>query len=285
MPTRSRLAGLLSRRARPIDSRDATTFSAAALRTRILRFGLAAVALALLTAAVAFARDDERHGQGLLPAGTTGVVVIDLSVSIGDAHYRTVRRVLRRLIAEDASIGLVLFSDVPYELFPPGTPASELRPVLRLLTSPTARPPVNPWIQAFRAGTRVSTALELAEHMLERDAVRSKSILLISDLETAPDDVPALTRTVGRLQRSSIALRVVGLGPSSDARRIFAGMLQEGAFDDLSPARREVESAAETSASLPVTLLFLGAVLFVVLATNEHFTGRLTVTGGPQERG
>ena len=61
---------------------------------------------------------------------------------------------------------------------------------------PELGPPVNPWTQTFRAGTRISTALDLARGMLKRDGVTSGSILLVSDLETAPDDVPALTRTV-----------------------------------------------------------------------------------------
>ena len=77
-------------------------------------------------------RDLETRERSLLPSGTTGVVVIDLSLSITDNDYDTLRGVFRRLIEEDASIGLVVFSDVSYELLPPGTPASQLRPVLRL---------------------------------------------------------------------------------------------------------------------------------------------------------
>ena len=140
------------------------------------------------------------------------------------------RRALRRLIAEDASIGLVVFSDVAYELLPPGTPASEMRPMLRLLIPPRLGTPVNPWTQTFRAGTRISAALELARGMLERDDVKAGSILLVSDLETAPDDVPAVASTVDALRRSSIELRVFALAPSNDARVIFEGFLDEGAF-------------------------------------------------------
>ncbi len=63
--------------------------------------------------------------------------------------YVTIRRTLRRLVAEEASIGLVVFSDVPYELLPPGTPAAELRPLLRLLIAPRLGPVQNPWTQTF----------------------------------------------------------------------------------------------------------------------------------------
>ena len=63
--------------------------------------------------------------------------------------------------------------------------------MLRLLIAPRLGPVMNPWTQTFSAGTRISSALELAKSMLERDEVDKGSILLVSDLETAPDDVPA----------------------------------------------------------------------------------------------
>ena len=159
------------------------------------------------------------------------MVVIDLSLSIDDADYHEVRRVLNGLIDSDARIGLVVFSDVAYELLPPGTPASHLRPMLRLLVPPRLGNPVNPWTGTFRAGTRISSALDLARSILERDEVEDASILLVSDLETAPDDVPALVQTVDTIRRSDVAFRVVGLGPSSDARAIFEGLLQRGEFE------------------------------------------------------
>ena len=173
-----------------VDTHDANAFPAAAWRARILRVVLGSAAVALVIASAASARELETREPGLIPSGTTGVVVVDLSLSIADEDYEAVRRAFRRLVAENASIGLVVFSDVAYELLPPGTPASELRPMLRLLVAPRLGPPVNPWTQTFRAGTKISSSLELARRMLERDGVRSGSILLVSDLETAPDDVP-----------------------------------------------------------------------------------------------
>jgi hypothetical protein len=208
--------------------------------------------------------------------------VIDLSLSIADDDYRALRGAFRRLIAEDASIGLVVFSDIAYELLPPGTPASELRPMLRLLVPPAGGPPTTPWTGTFRAGTRVSAALELARDMLERDGVRSGSILLVSDLETAPDDVPALTRTVESLRRSAIDLRVLGLAPSSDARLIFEGLLQEGAFEVPTEGEEERAGESRVTVGLPNTLLALGALLFLSLAAYERFAGRLAITARPR---
>ena len=266
------------RRSRGVDSHDVGAFPGPARRTSFLRILFAGIAVALLLAAAASARNLETRERGLLPSGTTGMVVIDLSLSIADEDYNEVRRVLRGLVEEDSRIGLVVFSDVPYELLPPGTPASELRPMLRLLVPPRLGSPVNPWTGTFRAGTRVSTALELAREIIERDRVSNPSILLVSDLETAPEDVPQLVETVDEIRRSSIAFHVVGLAPSSDARLIFEGLLQreqftlpQGGSGDAPPP------AYEATSSLPVALLVLGAFFFLALAAHERFTGRLAL--------
>jgi len=279
-----RLERLFSRRRAGIDTQDVGAFARPALRARFLRLSLATATLALVVVAAATARGLDTREEGILPSGTTGVVVIDLSLSIADEDYHALRRALRRLIAEDASIGLVVFSDVAYELLPPGTPASELRPILRLLIPPRLGTPVNPWTQTFRAGTRISTALELARGMLERDNVQAGSILLVSDLETAPDDVPAVARTVDALRRSSIELRVFGLAPSNDARVLFEGFLDKGAF--AAPEDEGDEAASETSVEdrFPRRLMLLGALFFLALAALERFGAGLAVTAGVRTR-
>jgi hypothetical protein len=264
-------------RASGIDTHDAAALRRPSLRSRIARGVLVVAALGLLVAAAASASELETREQGLLPRGTTGVVVVDLSLSIADEDYATVRRALRRLIEEKAPIGLVVFSDAPYELFPPGTPATELQPMLRLLVPSRLGPPVNPWTQTFRAGTRVSAALELAKDMLERDQVENGSILLVSDLETAPDDVPVLARTVQAIRQSAIKLEVVGLAPSSDARVIFEGLLEEGAFAAPGGGAEALPLESDARSDLPTALLVLGALLFAALAVHEPIGGRLAL--------
>jgi hypothetical protein len=267
-----------------VDTHDAHAFPLAAWRTMALRVVLAAAAVVLLLAAVLSVRGLDTRSPGLIARGTTGVVVVDLSLSIANEDYHAVRRSFRRLVAENSSIGLVVFSDVPYELLPPGTPASALEQMLRLLVPPRLGPPINPWTSGFRAGTRVSSALELARDMLERDDVRNGSILLVSDLETAPEDVPPLTRTVEGLRRSSIDLRVVGLAPSSDARRIFEGVLQSRAFEAAPGGVEEVGEGSAQDASVPTMLLILGALFFLVLALHELFVGAVAITRAPGRR-
>lgn len=273
-----------ARRRDGITSHDVRAFPRGARRTRLLRLAFVGAAVALLLAAVSYARNLETRERGLLPTGTVGVAVVDLSLSIVDEDYNTVRRALSTLIAEDARIGLVVFSDAPYELLPPGTPASEMRPMLRLLVPPRFGPPVNPWTQTFRAGTRISSALELARAMLERDGVKKGSILLVSDLDTAPDDVPALARTVEALRGSEIELRVVPLAPSSDAQLLFEGLLEKDRFAAPSDLVETAGSSVATT-RVPLALFVLGGLFFIALAAHERFGARLALGRAAATRG
>lgn len=267
------------KRAPAVDSHDVAALRTSAWRTRLVRLVLAAGAVAALAAATSSARGLDVRAPSILPKQTTGVVVLDLSLSITDADYADVRRAVRRLIAADARIGLVIFSDVPYELLPPGTPARELRPLLRLLTPAQRGVPANPWTSTFRLGTRISTAIELAREMLERDRVQQGSILLVSDLQTAPEDVLALTRTVEGLRGRSISLRVVPLSPLSDGRLLFERLIGKDAFvaptesprGAARPLQREIRYA------LPTGLLVLAGVFLAALAVHEGFTARLAL--------
>ena len=82
-----------------------------------------------------------------MPAGRSTVLVLDVSLSITEGDLRRDRRVVEQLVRAGTPTGLVVFSDVSYELLPPGTPASELQPLLRLL---------HPWYLAgwLRIGER-----------------------------------------------------------------------------------------------------------------------------------
>ena len=262
-----------------VDSHDVGTMRRATFRTRLVRVVLVVAALALLVGAAASARGLDSGRTNGLPTAS-GVVVVDLSLSIGPDDYRTIRATLRQLIASDGSLGLVMFSDVPYEMLPPGTPARELEPVLRLLTprrATTNNPglPANPWSQSFSAGTRISSALELAHDMLVRDGISHGTVLLLSDLVTAPEDVPRLARTLQGLQDASINVKVVPLSPLKDGRTIFEGLLGKKAL--IAPSRIASSEPLPTDASsgLPVALLVLGALVLLVLAAHERFAGRL----------
>jgi hypothetical protein len=270
----------MSWRKRPaVDSHDARALRVVSLRTRLLHVGLVVAAVALLVLATASARGLDPGKPGLLPEGS-GVLVIDLSLSIGEEDYKVIRRTVRRLIDDDRSMGLVIFSDLAYELLPPGTPASELRPLLRYLvprraTRVDAGLPVNPWSESFSAGTRISSALELARDMLFRDKVKNGFILLLSDLVTAPEDVPQLARTLDELRRQSLTIRVVALSPLKAGRTVFEELLGEGALIEPSELRNPQRVLTKTREELPTEFLVLGALLLAMVAAHERFAGRL----------
>jgi von Willebrand factor type A domain len=279
-----RLFPRLSRR-QAVPAYDLRALRLARLRAGVLRLVLAGGAVALLAAAAASARGLDVRERSFLPPGSTGVVVLDLSLSIAEANYIDVRRAVSELVKTDAPVGLVIFSDVPYELLPPGTPASELEPLLRVLqpSKSAAAPPINPWWNTFRAGTRISQALELAGDMLERDEVENGFVVLVSDLETAPEDVQSMTRTIQDLQRKSIDLRVVPISASSDGLRLYQGLLGPKAFSSLPGGGGDERRFENTIGSaLPTGLLVLGVLLFAALALHERFAGRLAL---PRERG
>jgi hypothetical protein len=150
--------------------------------------------------------------------------------------------------------------------------------VIRLLTPNRSGELVTPWSDTFRSGTRISAALELAQDMLDGDRVRDGSILLVSDLETSPDDVPATARVLRAIQRKGTPVRLLALGPSSDARTLFGGILGPEAFTPLAegPQVQAVPPDA-TRRPLPRTLLVLAALFLVALAAHERCAGRLAL--------
>jgi len=267
------------RRVPGIPSNDTGALRSVARKTLLLRLLLAATACGLLFAALASARDLDTERGELLPGGRSGVVVIDISLSITNREFRGVRDVLERLVATRGSAGLVMFSDIAYELLPPGTPTSELRPILRFYTPSRGQLPKNPWTPSFQAGTRISVALELARRMLRRDRIADGSILLVSDLETAPQDLPDLARTLERLAKSPIAVRVVPLSPTRDGLLLFRTMLGDDAFVGPLGPSSEDDRRLDTPArgDMPVELLLLGGFLLLVLAAHERFAGRLAL--------
>jgi hypothetical protein len=115
--------------------------------------------------------------------------------------------------------------------------------------------------------------------MLTREHVEEGSIVLISDLQTAPDDVTALARTIDGLKSRGVAVRVVPIGALSDGRLLFTRLLGKDAFSE--PTRsidggpRPLQSA--DSAGLPLGLLTLATLFFLALAAHERYASRLAL--------
>jgi hypothetical protein len=292
---------LRSKQAIPVS--DAGAMSGSARRLTVVRAVLAAGLVAALAGAILFA---QRPGEGertLVKGADSGVVVLDLSASIGQPG-RTVVDPFEYLADTDQEFGLVIFSGRAYEVLPPGTSSAELRPIIRaLLPFPDVclartdiqcppgtrrvvpdseegerirRDSVTPWDTNFRGGTEISQGLLLARGMLDRHGMREHGVLLISDLDDALLDIPKLTRELITYRQEKIPIHVVALAPFDDDRFFFERILGKDAFvdrADMTPgldARRRAQRAG-----VPEGLAGLALVLLTLLALNEHYCGRL----------
>jgi hypothetical protein len=286
-----------------------------ARRTALVRIGLAAALLLALALEVSFGRDADKRKNAAFPGGESGVVVLDLSASIG-APGRRFSDPLRHLARTSQDFGLVLFSDSAYEAIPPGTNAAELRPFIRRFSPPpepcvspphsrcppgtrrmsssetrrwraTAAQHRDPWLESFRGGTRISTGLMLARRMLEREGIRRRGVLLVSDLNDSPFDVPALTQELLTYQKTRIPLHVVALSSFREDLSYFRRMVGSDAFvdqADLAPQSVDRRDTREAGA-FPVDLVLVGLLVLLLLGANEHYCGRLTWRRSPEAGG
>ena len=261
------------RRRLAIDTHDAVALRGVARRTRLMRLVLAAAAVGALVATVVSVLD--AHRRTIVPAGSSGVIVVDVSLSIANS-YGDVRRSLRNVMNGDSPVGLVVFSDVAYELFP--------RHAGQRTRARARRHPAGAW----RPSDAVDAELSRRDAHLRRararrsnadaPARRERVVVLISDLQTAPDDVTALARTIV-LKSRGVAVRVVPIGALSDGRLLFTRLLGKDAFSE--PTRsidggpRPLRSA--DSAGLPVGLLTLATLFFLALAAHERYASRLAL--------
>jgi hypothetical protein len=294
----------LFRRPVAIPSPDLAALAAAARRTRLVRLALGLALVALVVAAFFLVRRLEVRQGGFLPVGSTDVIVVDLSTSVGSESNRRIARVLSEFVGSDEPAGLVLFSDSAYELVPPGTRGLELKPLLRFFTprrlTPEERERLrlegrlerdsdflqNPWVSTFRGGTRISAGLQVARRMLRRDRVRHGAVLLVSDLDYSPFDLADLTETLVQFRRERLPIRVVPLFPSSPDREFFERLIGKDAIVEWNELRargsaRQAKQALE--GSVPLALLTVGVLVVGLLALNELWCGGLAIAA-PEER-
>jgi hypothetical protein len=272
---------------------DAGALDPAARRTRRVRLVLAAAAILLLLGALVFSRELQARPNSYFAAGGSGIVVVDLSTSVDPARYRRLARVLRTFVETNQPVGLVVYSDTAYEMVPPGTRGAELRPLLRyfeLRQQPREGErrqqgfafPESPWSGTFRGGTRISTGLSVARELVERDGIEPGSVVLVSDLDDSPFDIPPLTQEIIRYQRDGIRLRVVPLFPAREDRDLFERLVGSDAFvqNDELLANTALEERRTLVGAFPLALVVAGALLLLVLGFNEQVCGRLRWRGG-----
>jgi hypothetical protein len=269
---------------------DARELLALAGRTTLVRIGLAVALAALLAAALIVALRGEAGEPPLAESGKTTVLVLDVSSSIQPRVYRQIGDTLGRAIREGGRFGVVLFSDVAYELLPPGTPAPELAGLRRYFTPleravpgvpavaiGATRFPQAPWSEVFSGGTKISTGLRLARQLLERGGVSNGKVVLVSDLEDEYLDVPELGRVLAGYADVALPLRVVALSPTPEDLRIFRRLLRErGSVSEAGiPRGSGREEVGLPPVPFPALLVAVGVLLALALAFNEHLLARL----------
>jgi hypothetical protein len=262
-----------------IELADFRAFARAARFSRWVRLGLAVLALVLAGVAVLAAPRRPAPAAALLPRGSTGIAVVDVSASISRDTYARIASTLDRLRRAGGSAGLVLFSDTAYQALPPRTPVAELGAFQRFFVVPRPtqpglqpQPPRSPWTDSFSAGTRISTGLALALDVVRRERLAKPVVLLISDLDDDAGDLESLTSVALAYRRLGVPIRVVGLNPAPEDARYVERLLPPGGslVNAALPGERRADARARPPAALVVAAVALALVLAAYLVMTER---------------
>ena len=212
-------------------------------RTRWLRLMLATAAIALLGGGYVARTHARRAAHQLLRRRRGGIIVLDLSSSVDRLKYQRVQRVLHTLADTEGRIGLVMFSDTAYEMFPPDTRTEEIRPLLkffqpqfaatshaRRLVARHAERAAEPWDQSFRGGTKISTGLAEARRIIEREGNPNLQVMLLSDLDDSAFDTSALTEELIRYEGTGSTCASCRCSPPSTTGSCSSASSVESAF-------------------------------------------------------
>jgi hypothetical protein len=258
---------------------DARAFRGPARATLAVRGALLLVVVGSLLAFLLVARHPNTRTVVALPRNASTVLVLDLSASISSDTFSRIGGTLAALSRSGRRVGLVVFSDAAYEALPPGVPATTLAPLVRYFTLPAqSQPgfaptfPANPWGSTFSAGTRISAGLELA-HAIALAQPRRPTVVLISDLDDDPDDLPRLAGALAAYRRDRVPVRVIGLNPTPQDVLLFQRLIGPAASIAQAPTLNEVPPHAVTP--FPWTLVALAAAAAAALALLEGWSPRL----------
>jgi von Willebrand factor type A domain len=252
-----------------------------ARRTTLVRITLALALAATLGGAVLLARSAGSGRAAVLPAGAkAGVIVLDVSASVAGPPFERVGAVMQSLVSANQAMGLVMVSDVAYELLPPNSPPSALEQFVRFFVPQrvTDRAPIfgeSPWSQ-FSGGTRIASGLAAALDALRRAHVTHGSVILMSDLNDSQSDRDALSGEALALRRAHVSVRIVPINASPQDVGVFAGLFGPHALVAPDAFKRPSKLRAQPiTASSPWALLAVGFVLVGLLAANERLNSRL----------
>lgn len=171
------------------------------------------VAVAVLAAAaglLAWTVDGGESHPPSLPGET--VLAIDLSGSITLQGNKLIARTLDgfRDYPPSRHAAVVYFSSTAALASLPSAPAADLSGLARFFALTKSRTR-GPWSASFDGGTVISRAIGLARRVLARTHTRTGRVVLLSDLEDNPRDLPRLHRQLLLLRQAHASLEVLAL--------------------------------------------------------------------------
>jgi hypothetical protein len=260
---------------------DLSELARPARQTVLLRFGLALALALTLAGAVLLARAAGSGRAAVLPTGAkTGVIALDMSASVAGPDFERVATVLHGFVVANQPMGIVMFSDVAYELLPPSSPPSAMQQFVRFFSPQSVVGGAPQFGQTlwdrFSGGTRISSGLIAGQKALRRAHAKHGSIVLLGDLDDSQADLGPLQAEALALRRAHIPVRIVPLSATAANIELFTRLFGPQAFVPpqafTNTATRSVQAVAT---STPWALLAVGVVLIVLLAANERFNSRL----------
>lgn len=257
---------------------DARVLRRRARPARALTALLAAAALGCAVAALLVARSPRTLTLVPLGHNANAVLVLDLSASISADTFSRIAGTLRTLSASGGRFALVVFSDLAYEALPPGTPAADLTPLVRFFTIPRqhgrAGPnfPSNPWADTFTGGTSISAGMALGLQIALAQQPHA-TVVLVSDLDDDPADLPALAGVLAEDRRDHVPVRVVGLNPATEDVAFFSAALGSNARITYAPTLDQ--AAPQQTTGFPWVLVALAVVAAIALGLREGWAPKL----------
>jgi len=136
--------------------------------------------------------------------------------------------------------------------------------------------PANPWQATFTGGTRISAGLDLA-HVIALAGGHRATVVLVSDLDDDPGDLPRLASVLLAYRRDHVPVRIIGLAPSADNVALFTRLLSPQPVVVEAPTL--AEAPPHDTTPFPWALVVLAAVAAGAYALRAAWAPRL-VWGG-----
>src|SRR5262249_49097921 len=167
---------------------------------------------------------------------------------------------------------------------PRGPPAPAPAPFAGSFPRPPQKPPgsapafpPNPWQSTFTGGTRISAGLDLA-HQIAVAGKHPATVVLVSDLDDDPADVPRLASVLLAYRRDHVPVRIVGLDASPDDVALFDKLLSPAPVVARAPLLSEAPPHDVTP--FPWSIVALALVAAAALALRFAWAPQLEWGGG-----